>query len=86
METTDVIVRLKRIIIDSMQLSVDLDSIIGKDLIAELGINSVDALEIMVWIENTFDIQIPDEDLDSSLLREIEHLANYIIARRKVQA
>ena len=54
------------------------EKVLDNDLIAELGINSVDALEIFVWVENTFDIQIDDEDLSAELLGSIDYLCDYI--------
>ena len=61
-----------------MSFKDDKNNIVGNDLIAELGINSVDALEIFVWVENTFDIQIDDEDLSAELLGSIDYLCDYI--------
>jgi acyl carrier protein len=78
METAFIKNEIKKIIISSMHLNMSTEDIQGKDLIAELGINSIDALEVFVWIENTFDIQIDDEDLSSELLGSIDYLANYI--------
>jgi len=82
METELIICEIKKIIINSMQLNIVPEDIKGNDLIAELGINSIDALEIFVWIENSFDIQIDDEDLSSTLLGSIDYLANYIYQKR----
>ena len=43
-----------------------------------LGINSIDALELLIEIENDFDIEIPDEDLNAELFSSSEHISNYI--------
>lgn len=68
--------KLKEIIEKS--IDVNKEDIIGDNLITELGINSVDALEILVWVENTFDIIIEDEDLSIDLLSSINTLADYV--------
>jgi acyl carrier protein len=83
MNKGEVIKTLKEIIVNSMELKKDPSEIVGIDMILELGINSVDALEILVWIENTFDMQIPDEDLNADLLRSIENLADYIVRKKE---
>lgn len=83
MEKSEVINSLKEIVIKSMELKKEPSEIVGADMIQELGINSVDALEILVWIENTFQIQIPDEDLNGDLLRSIENLADYVIRKKE---
>ena len=84
MNREEVIIKLKEIIIKTMELSVELEQIKGENLVEEIGFNSVDALEILVWVENEFDIRFPDEDLSSGLLISLDNLADYVI-RRKVQ-
>ncbi|KLU73010.1 MAG: hypothetical protein RHS_1252 [Robinsoniella sp. RHS] len=65
-----------------MGLEIQPSQIVGEDLIEELGINSVDALEIFVWIENIFEIQIADDELNANLLGSIEYLAEYISSKK----
>ena len=84
MNREEVFIKLKEIIIKTMELSVELEQIKGENLVEEIGFNSVDALEILVWVENEFDIRFPDEDLSSELLISLDNLADYVI-RRKVQ-
>lgn len=79
----DVILKIKEIIIKSMELDLLPEKIDGSDLIGELGINSVDALEILVWVENEFDIRIEDEDLNAELMSSIDGLSTYIISKMK---
>lgn len=83
MNKLDIVNSIKDIIIKSIGLEIDPTQIVGEDLIEELGINSVDALEIFVWIENTFEIQIDDDDLNANLLGSIEYLAEYILGKKK---
>ena len=72
---------LKEIIIESLELDITKDEISGNDLINELTINSVDALEILVRVETKYDIIIPDEDLSSDLISSLDHFENYVIGR-----
>jgi len=85
MKKEDIALKLKQIIIKSIGLKKTPDEIEGKDLIAELGINSVDAVEILVWVENTFKFQIPDEDLNADLIRSLDGFAEYIYSHANIQ-
>jgi acyl carrier protein len=82
MDRTEIMNDIKEIIIKSMNLQKEPSEIIGQDLINEIGINSIDALEIFVWIENKFEIQIADEDLSDELLNSLDSLADYIIKKK----
>lgn len=74
---------IKDIIIEDLSLKLNKSDINGSDLINELGINSVDALEIFVLIENTFKIQINDDDLSTELIASLDNLADYVMRKRK---
>lgn len=54
---------------ESLESNFDLDS---------LGLNSIDALEMLILLENEFHIEIKDEDLNSELFSNIEYLTEYI--------
>lgn len=84
MADKNIIQKLKEIIIQSMELECTPEEIKGDDLIAELGINSVDALEILVWVENTFEILIDDDDLNSQILSSLDTLGSYV--EKKLEA
>lgn len=51
---------------------------ISGEALSDLGINSIDALELLIELENEFDIEIPDEDLNADLFSSIDYLSNYI--------
>lgn len=82
MNRNEVIAKLKEIIISTMELDMTPEELKGDNLVDEIGFNSVDALEILVWVENTFDMRFPDEDLSSELLTTLDNLADYIIKRK----
>lgn len=71
--------RIKHVIIKAMRLNHKTPAdIIGKNLPEELGISSVDALEILIGIETEFDITIHDEDLNQNLIASCDSLQHYI--------
>jgi len=74
MNTEEIKLRVEKIIKEHFEMDGDTQEI---DLDA-LGINSIDALELLIEIENDFDIEIPDEDLNAELFSSSEHISNYI--------
>lgn len=75
--------KIKEIIKKALEDRVDFDRNIKDDeaLVALLGINSIKAIEIIVRLENEFDIEVEDEDLSVDFLSDVEGIADYIIAR-----
>jgi acyl carrier protein len=77
--------KLREIIVTALRRNIDPGSVEGSDLVDELGITSVDSLEILIAVENEFDILVPDDDLNQSLLSSIDNLASYIEKRKADQ-
>ncbi|MCX5698969.1 MAG: phosphopantetheine-binding protein [Candidatus Omnitrophica bacterium] len=50
---------------------------------AGLGLDSLDALEVVLCVENCFNIKIPDND--PSILRSINTLADYVLEQKHKQ-
>ncbi|MFY9806451.1 MAG: acyl carrier protein [Pseudonocardiaceae bacterium] len=76
--------RLRRVLVESLRLERDPDSIPDTGLRDTLGIDSVAGLEFLIWVENEFDIQIQDEDLNVELVDSLDTLAAYVEARATV--
>lgn len=47
-------------------------------IVEALQLNSVDALQILINVENAFGIDIDDDDLNSDLINSLYALENYI--------
>lgn len=72
--------KVKEII--SKQLSVDVKKLTEKTNIAEeLGADSLDVVEILMALEEEFNISIPDEEIPN--IKTIKNLADYIDANKK---
>jgi len=80
----DMRAQLKQTIVKALNSDLDPETIVGDHLIEELGISSVDALEVLIWIENDFGIRIEDEDLSQELVDSLDNLEAYV--RAKVEA
>jgi acyl carrier protein len=73
--------RLKRLLIDGLRLQ-DLRPDDIEDaapiFVDGLGLDSVDALELVVLVEEKFNIQIPDEDVGKRAFASIEALTDFV--------
>lgn len=47
----------------------------------DLGLDSLDALEIIMSLEREFDFEIPDEDIEK--IQSVEQIVNYLLTRLK---
>ncbi len=73
--------KIKSIIVRVLDIDTDPNEIQDENLIEAYGLNSVDALEILMHIEKEFDISIDEEDLTAELVNSAHGLAAYITAR-----
>ena len=72
--------RVKQVIIRTLSLEVDADEIDDEDQLfgGGLGINSMATIEIIVGLEEEFDIEVPDEDLRVELFDSVQTMADYV--------
>lgn len=76
--------KVKKILINCLDLQKSISEIEGNDLINEFSINSIDAISIFISIENTFGISIEDNDLSAELIRTLNSIVDYI--RKKMES
>lgn len=67
--------KVKAIIIDQLSIS-DADMVTMDTTLEDLGADSLDLVEVIMAIEDEFDVQIKDEDLEN--LKSVGDLINYI--------
>lgn len=86
MEKASLVAELKNLIIKTLKLE-DMNS---DDIDAEaplfgegLGLDSIDALELVVALEKTYGIRIPDEDVGREAFGSVSVLADYVLKHRK---
>jgi acyl carrier protein len=77
----DVRTELEEVIRTTLQLSPEKE-IPDENLFTLLEIDSLAALEVLVCIEQKFNIQIPDEDLNVSLLSSLNNMEQYILSKK----
>jgi acyl carrier protein len=70
--------QLRRVIVEALKLDQDPDTIPDEGLRNKLGIDSVTGLELLIWVENEFGIQIDDGDLSVELIDSLDVLGAYV--------
>ena len=71
--------KIREIIVE--QLKVDIDSVtMNTDFLKDLEADSLDAAEILVAIEEEYDIEIPEEEADK--FQKVADIVNYVEENR----
>ena len=82
MKKEEVLARLKEIITD--RLDVEADQIVPEaTFVEDLGADSLDIVELIMGIEEEFDIEIPDEDAEK--LTSVGEAMNYTLGKIGVE-
>lgn len=81
----DINARIRSTIVSALARKISPDEITGEDLVSELGMTSVDALEVLIRIEGEFGIVIDDSDLSQQLVSSLEHLSDYVREKLSTQ-
>ena len=77
---SDLEARVKKIIAE--QLGVEESQVINnKAFIADLGADSLDTVELVMALEDAFEIEIPDEDAEKILT--VQNAIDYAVAHAK---
>ena len=80
--------RIKRLIVDRLKLEVDPASIDSAGpLFGEgLGLDSIDALELVLGIEQEFGVKIEDQKVGAEALASVDALAEFVAGKLAGQA
>jgi len=82
----DLIPKVKQMIIDSLRIEGMSPDEIGTDapLFGEgLGLDSIDALQLVVSMESEFGVVVPDAATGSTVFASVRSMAEYIAENRK---
>ena len=77
-------VEIKRLIVDRLKLEVAPEAIEDhQPLFGEgLGLDSIDALELVLGIEQEFGVKVEDEEMGQEALSSVATLAEFVAAKR----
>ncbi|CCQ93567.1 acyl carrier protein [[Clostridium] ultunense Esp] len=68
--------RVKNIIINTLEIDEVASITMGTSIMDDLDADSLDAVEVMMALEDEFDIEIPDEDAE--IFKNIGDIVRYI--------
>ena len=76
--------QIKELIVDRLKLEESPESIgDGDPLFGEgLGLDSIDALELVLGVEQEFGVKIDDEEVGAEALASVESLATFVASKR----
>ncbi|MEO2167682.1 MAG: phosphopantetheine-binding protein [bacterium] len=80
--------RTKELLVSGLRLEIEVDEIVNADAIfgEGLGLDSIDALEFIVLVEEEFEIIIPDEEVAKAAFASVDALADFIVAEQEATA
>lgn len=80
MANENIVERVKSIIVD--QLNVSAEEVTNEaSFIEDLGADSLDIVELIMALEEEYDIEIPDEDAEK--IQTVQDVINYIQSRQE---
>jgi acyl carrier protein len=76
--------QIKQLIVSRLKLDVDPTSIgDSQPLFGEgLGLDSIDALELVLGIEQAFGVKVEDEEMGQAALSSVDALADFVTSKR----
>ena len=85
MTRPEIALRAKQLLISGLRLEVSPEEILDAEPIfgSGLGLDSIDALEFVVLLEEQFGVSIPDEEVAKRVLASIDTLADFILDERR---
>ena len=81
--TLDLTDRVRRLIVERLKLEIDPNSIEPAAPLfgAGLGLDSIDALELVLGVEQEFGVKIEDQEVGSQALASVEALSAFVAGK-----
>jgi len=73
---------LREIFVETLRLQMRPIQVGERDLVAQLGIDSIALMEIITRVENRFQIIVEDDDVSPTLVNSFDTLATYIAGKK----
>jgi acyl carrier protein len=73
--------RLRKVLVDSLELPQAPSEVPDRGLVEALGLDSINTIEFLIWVESEFGVEIADEDLSIKLIDDLDLLADYVSRR-----
>lgn len=78
-------IQIKQTIVRALNLEIEPEEIGDSDVLfgGEMGLNSMAMVELVVGIEDEFDLEISDEDLSVEVFKSVQTIEDYIRSVRE---
>ena len=89
MPEADLRTRIKEMLVKNLMLQTTADQITDDLPLfgpGGLGLDSIDALELVVSMEKTFGVGVPNSEVASTALRSVNTIHDYIVEKQKASA
>ncbi|OPH56179.1 hypothetical protein BC351_28845 [Paenibacillus ferrarius] len=73
--------QLKEILKRELELGGQIDQLQLEDSLTSIGLSSVSFIKLIVAIENHFDFEFEDEDLNYKVFQKLQDIVNYVEKR-----
>jgi len=86
MQTEDLKDAIKEMMVEKLMLKIPKEEIMNDTPlfgVGGLGLDSIDALELVVSLEKQFGVTIPSSDIAKSALVNVNSIHDYVLANRK---
>lgn len=78
---------IKRMLVENCMLQIPIEEITDEQALfgpGSLGLDSVDALQLVVALDKNYGLKVPDPEAAKSILHSINSMADAVSARQKV--
>jgi acyl carrier protein len=73
--------RVKALLTERLHVASDADAIGDEDTLADLGLDSTAILSLVVGLEDAFDIEIADREINPDNFGRVDAIGRYVAAR-----
>ena len=84
---SEILARLKELVIEVTQLKIAPEAISDTaNLFNDCGLDSTSVVDLVVGLEQNFDISVDDDELDVKLFQDLSKLAEFVEAKQELVA
>ena len=76
---------LREILVETLRLPIDPTQVGERDLVAQLGIDSIGLMEIITRVENRFHITVEEADISPTLVNSLDTFSGYVKKKKELQ-
>ena len=84
---SEILAKLKELVIEVTQLKIAPEAISDTaNLFNDCGLDSTSVVDLVVGLEQNFDISVDDDELDVKLFQDLSKLAEFVEAKQELMA